>query len=194
VARDIVEEESDNIKWGQAVHKAMALRLSKGVPLPKGMEAYEHWCARILAIPADELMVEQKMAIDKSFGVCDWRSDFAWYRGIGDVVKLVKAVALVVDWKTGKIVEDSCQLALMASCVFARYPTVRKIRSEFIWLKEDATTSQVFDRTEMPAFWTSLLPRVRLLQHAAETQSYPAKPGYLCRNWCPVTSCPHHGE
>ena len=29
---------------------------------------------------------------------------------------------------------------------------------------------------------------------AYDTTTYPAKPGPLCRRYCPVAACPHHGE
>lgn len=102
-------------------------------------------------------------------------------------------MALVADWKTGKILEDSVQLALMAQCVFAHHPEVQRVRSEFIWLKEDATTRADFSREDMVKLWVSLNPRIAALEHAHNTTTYPAKPGSLCRRWCPVKACPHHG-
>jgi hypothetical protein len=58
-------------------------------------------------------------------------------------VKIAGPVALIVDWKTGKVLENSEQLALMAQCVFAHFPQVMKVRSEFVWLQFDATTREV---------------------------------------------------
>ena len=100
----------------------------------------------------------------------------------------------MLDWKTGKIIEDGSQLALMAQCVFAHHPDVQKIRTEFVWLKEDATTRADFTREDMPKIWNGLLPRVQQLEAAAIAVNYPPKPGPLCRRWCPVTQCPHNGE
>ena len=193
IAKDVKEEESEQLAWGNEVHKHLALRIAKGEKLPAGMQAYDKWCTPILTSTGN-ILVEQKLAITKDFGPCSWFSDEAWFRGIGDVIKIVGPVALIADWKTGKIIEDSAQLALMAACVFAHYPEVVKVRSEFIWLKEDATTRQDFHRNNMPAFWATMLPRVKILQEASEKQIYPAKPSHLCRKWCPVSSCPHHGE
>ncbi len=102
-------------------------------------------------------------------------------------------VALAIDWKTGKILEDGVQLALMAQCVFSHYPTVQKIRTEFIWLKEDATTRADFTRADMVKVWAGVLPRVQLLENAIKTANFPPKPGGLCRRFCPIVACPHHG-
>ena len=86
------------------------------------------------------------------------------------------------------------QLALMAQCVFAHHPSIEKIRTEFVWLKEEATTRADFTRADMVGVWAGLLPRVKTLEDAYASANFPPKPGYLCRRFCPVTSCPHHGE
>ena len=192
VERSIKEEEGESLLWGNAVHKALAERVEKNTPLPKGMEPYEKWAER-MQTGGGKILVEQKLAINADFGPESWFSDNAWFRGIGDVIKIVGPVALVADYKTGKILEDGSQLALMAACVFAHHPDVQKIRSEFIWLKEDATTRADFARTDMPNVWRGILPRVETLKVAHDTLSFPPKPGGLCRKFCPVSQCPHHG-
>jgi hypothetical protein len=200
IVKDVKEEEGEALQWGNAVHKALAERIGKGKALPTGMERYEDWCAKILT-PGGKILVEQQLAIDEDFGATSWFDSDArkagkktpWYRGIGDVVKLVESVALVIDWKTGKVLNDSQQLALMAAVVFAHYPEVMKVRSEFVWLMHDTTTREDYHRNDMPAMWRHLWPRIEALKHAHDTTTYPAKQGGLCRRFCPVTSCPYNG-
>jgi hypothetical protein len=203
VIKKFKEEEGEALQWGNAVHKALAARCgSQRVPLPTTMMGYEKWAAAITSGGNATILVEQQLAIDDIFGPTDWFSSDAkkagknepWYRGIADVLKIAGPVALAIDWKTGKIIEDAPQLALLAACIFAHHPKVLKVRSEFIWLKEDARTREDFNRNEMAAVWRGLWPRIEVLQHAHETLNYPPKPGYLCRRYCPVTTCPHHGE
>jgi hypothetical protein len=153
----------------------------------------EPWCERILT-GEGTVYVEQKLAINAEFaktGFFDWD---VWFRSVGDVIKINGPVALLADWKTGKILEDSQQLALGAACVFAAYPEVQAVRSVFVWLKENCESSQVFMRNEMAPMWAGLWPRISALEQAHNLTSYPAKKGFLCRSWCPVTVCPHHGE
>jgi len=192
VAKDVKEEEGEALTWGNAVHKALADRIARGAALPRGMEDYEHWCEKVLTSPGN-ILVEQKLAITKDFAPCEFFAKDAWFRGVGDVIKLHGPVALIVDWKTGKILEDSVQLALSAACVFAHYPKVQRVRSEFIWLKEDATTREDFRREDMVNLWRILWPRIESLRQAHEQINYPPKPGPLCRRWCPVKQCPHNG-
>jgi hypothetical protein len=194
IAKDAKEAESEDLRWGNLVHSSAAKRLSVGSPLPQGMDKVEEWCQRLLQGPGT-ILVEQKLAIAKDFAPCDWFAKEAWYRGVADVIKINGAVALAIDWKTGKILEDAVQLALMAACIFAHHPTIKRIRTEFVWLKEGGVSSREdFDRDNMAVMWRNLWPRIESLEHAHNTLSYPAKPGRLCRRWCPVAVCPHHGE
>src|SRR5579859_433025 len=194
VQKDVKEEDSEQLQYGNFIHKVFADRIGKGVPAPEMHRSLvEPWSLRVLATPGD-VEVEQKLAITQDFAPCTYFDRAAWYRGVGDVVKVSGPVALVIDWKTGKIVEDSVQLALMAACVFAHKPTVQRVRSEFVWLKEDATTSEIFSRQSLVQVWSSLWPRIEALKQAYEKDEYPARPGRLCRKWCPVAKCPHHGE
>lgn len=193
IQKDVKEEEGEQLLWGNAVHAALAKAIGRGVALPYGMEHFQKWVDRIVA-GWGNILVEQKLAIKKDFSACTFFDKEAWFRGIGDVIKIVGDVALIIDWKTGKILEDSHQLSLHAACVFAHHPEVMNVRSEFIWLKEDATTREDFARQAMPDMWRSLWPRIEHLENAHTTLSYPAKPGRLCARWCPVTMCPHHGE
>jgi hypothetical protein len=193
IAKDAKEEDSEQLLWGNQVHDALAKRIGKGVELPTTMKVYEPWCEKILT-GGGKILVEQKLAITEEFKACGFFDKTVWFRSVGDVIKISGPVALIADWKTGKVIDDSQQLALAAACVFAAYPEVQKIRSAFIWLKEDTTTDATFDRDSMVDMWGSLWPRIEQLKQAHETTNYPAKPGYLCRRWCPVRQCPHYGD
>lgn len=191
-AKDIKEEESEQLQYGNTVHKVLAEAIEGKAPLPKHFSHLQPWVDKVTA-GGNKILVEQQLAITKDFGPTEWFGKDAWYRGIGDVIKVAGPVAAAVDWKTGKINEDGVQLALMAACVFAHHPEIQKIRTEFVWLKEDATTRADFSRADMPKVWSGVLPRVQALENAVKMVEFPPKPGFLCRKWCGVTSCPHNG-
>lgn len=192
VAKLVKEEESEQLQYGNALHKALAEAISGKADLPKPFAGFQPWVDKVTRTEG-QILVEQQLAITKELGKTEWFGKDAWYRGIADVIKIVGPVAVVLDWKTGKILEDGVQLALMAQCVFAHHPEIEKIRTEFVWLKEDATTRADFTREDMVKVWAGLLPRVSTLEDAHTGANFPPKPGYLCRKWCPVESCPHHG-
>lgn len=193
IAKTYKEEKTEQLAWGDTAHAVLAARIGKGTPMPPGMEYYDSWCERVLT-GGGNILVEQKLAITKDFGPCGYFDREVWFRSVADVLKIIEPVALAIDWKTGKIVEDSVQLALMAQCVFAHHPGVQKIRTEFVWLKEDATTREDFTRDDMAGLWRTLWPRIEALKSAHDAMTYPPKPGGLCRKYCVVTSCPYHGK
>ncbi len=192
IRKDFKEEEGEALIWGNFVHKGLEERIGSNKPLPGTLKGYEDWALKMLA-GKGEIFVEQKLAITQEFAACKYFADDAWYRCKGDVIKINGPVGYVGDWKTGKIIENSVQLTLTAATVFAHYPQVQRVRSEFIWLKENATTRVDVSREEMVKFWKGLWPRIETLQQASERNEYPPKPNGLCRNWCPVKSCPHNG-
>ena len=190
----VVEGKSEALEYGNAVHKALADAIGKGVPLPAAMSySLQPWVEKVRSGPG-ALMVEQQYAITADFNKCTWFSPSAWFRGIGDVVRINDTVALVLDWKTGKIVEDIVQLALMAQCLFVHYPDVQAVRSEFVWLAHDCTTSEVYTRSKMVDMWPGLFERVGVMKQAWDTGVYPPKPSGLCVRHCGVTSCEFHGK
>ncbi len=188
----IVEPLGEALTWGNSVHEALAGACIGG-QLPETMKVYQSWVDRVLAGPG-QLFVEQKYAITRDFAPTAYFAPDVWYRGIGDVVRVDGPVALVLDWKTGKVLVDSVQLMLMAQCIFSHYPDVKVVRSEFVWLKDDCTTPEVFTRQEVAEQWTYLLDRVKQLEIANATQVYPKTPNGLCKSWCPVTDCEFNGR
>ena len=186
-------EDTENLKWGNSAHDALAKACAGKAPLPDDFNAFQKWIDAVRGGPG-QLLVEQKYAIKRDFGPCTWFDHKTWYRGIADVVRVSGQVALAIDWKTGKVLSDSVQLMLMAQCIFTHFPEVQRVRTEFVWLAHDCTTPEVYSRQDVADGWVALLPRVQRLEQASKDQSYPPKPGRLCKNWCPVSSCPHNGK
>jgi hypothetical protein len=195
LAKDVQEEDSEQLTYGNTLHKVIADALSGKAKLPDHFNHLQPWVNKVVdGATKGSVLVEQQLAINADFGKTGWFDNDVWFRAVADVIKIGGPVALVLDWKTGKILEDGIQLALTAATVFAHHPDIHALRTEFIWLKEDATTRADFTRADMPAMWAGVLPRVQMLKAAHDTTSYPAKPGYLCKRYCPVRQCPHNGE
>lgn len=192
VAKTFKEEESETLAWGNAVHDALHKYVAKDQPLPIGMESFQETADRVKNAKGT-VLVEQKLALTEQFAPCAFFDSAAWFRGIADALIVDGPVALAIDYKLGKVVDDSQQLALLAACTFAHYPEVRMVRTEYWWLKEDAITRAEFKHKDIPSIWKNILPRVEQLKHAHDTTTFPPKPGGLCRRYCPVQSCPHYG-
>lgn len=192
IKKSVKEDQSDSFIWGNEVHKAMKERLGPDkVVLPFTLKQFEPLAARIEAVPG-ELLVEQQMAITADFAPCPWFYKDAWYRSIADVLIIQPPVALAIDYKTGKILEDYQQMALMCACIFAHYPSILAIRTEAWWVREDAITKENYKRKDMQDVWRQIWPRVEQMKLAHETGVYPPKPCGLCRSYCPVASCEYY--
>jgi hypothetical protein len=194
VAKLYGEESSEALEYGNRVHKAWEDRIGKGTPFPADFpEDWEIAAQRLLNAPG-KIMVEQQLAIKEDLSPCTWFDKQTWFRAKADLLRLHSSVALAIDYKTGKIIEDSEQLALMAECVFSHYPEIQAVRTEFWWLKDDAATRKDFYRNKRQETWAGILPEVMTLKNAHDTMTFPPKPNGLCRKHCIVTGCPHYGK
>lgn len=178
------------LAWGNRVHDALAKACRGDEALPDEMTMYQDWVDRVRKGPG-QLYIECKYAIDDQFQPVPYFDPRVWYRGIGDVVRVNDEFAMVLDWKTGKILDDPVQLMLMAQCIFSHFPKVQWVRADFVWLKDDCTSPERFTRQEVAQNWVGLMERVNAMEAAHIAQSYPAKPGRLCKSYCPVESCPY---
>lgn len=215
--RDITEPMSEAVTWGNEFHRHMANAIGTDDnharqpreritqrPLPSGYERFQPWVSRFLHARANGAAVyaEISLAITREFQPCAWFAPEAWFRTKVDVMMLTadKLMACVEDWKTGRRVEDSPQLVLTAIALMAHYPSLHAVRTEFVWIKEmrDEAPFDCVDRVslwrkDIPGAWNGLAARVRSLEDAFTSRSYPARPSGLCRRHCPVSYCEHHG-
>lgn len=197
VAKNFVEPKGPALDYGDRVHKAWQARIAKGTPFPDDPEEFpEDWevaAQRLCAAPG-KIMTEQQLAIKEDLSPCTWFDKQTWFRAIADYLVVNGPVAMAIDYKTGKVVEDSEQLALMAETIFSHYPEVQAVRTEFWWLKDDAATRRDYQRKNRHQTWAGIMPDVMTLKQAHETMTFPPKPSGLCRRFCAVTSCPYHGK
>jgi len=198
LAKDFKEEDSEALHWGDQVHKSMASRIAKGTPLPRMMEHYEDWAARIVALrdQGRKVLVENKLAMSEQFKPTSFFDAITWFRGVIDVLVLDEAqhVAATFDWKTGAVKPDYEQLALSAELVFAHYPEIEQVGTIYVWLGSDDQTPRTYVRGTLMPTWNALWPEIREMEEAHRTTTYPPKPSGICLRHCPVTSCPHYGK
>ena len=198
IKKDFPEKQNDNMLWGNRVHDAMAKRIAHSTPLPEGMTQWEKWIDWALQNTDRDtiLEVERKLAITNQLKSCDYfdRRVDPWFRAVGDVIKINGSAGRVIDWKTGKIKENSEQLALTAVVLFSHYEELEVVASNFVWLQDDLKSEEVFTRADIPNILQRVLPDVIALHRAEKTGDWPAKPSGLCKKHCGVLSCAYHGR
>lgn len=190
------EGRSQALEDGEFIHTAMEKRCRDGIALPPAIADYEIEARKALDVtpPGSLVFVEEKAAIREDFSACGYFDKKVWLRMKIDFGKIVGNMASIRDWKTGKIVEDSEQLALNAQWVFSAYPQVEVVVTRYVWLGQQADTRQDFERKDIVTLWNALWPELEAYKLAVNNMDFPPKPGGLCRNYCPVTSCPYHGK
>jgi hypothetical protein len=196
VIKDVREPESDAIRHGHHIHAAFERRIRDRDALPLGTRQYEPILASLAAL-SGEIRVEVKLAIDENFAPCEWFAKTTWARAVLDFICIQDTRALIFDWKTGRRKDSDEQLRLMAGMVFCHMGEVTEISASFLWMQEPAgqqIDNSIIKRAELPNIFSSFEPRLKRYQHAHDTTSFPAQPGGLCRRFCPVRKCPHHGE
>lgn len=204
VKKDFIEEDTIHTRWGNAVHKAFDLYVSKGTPLPDTMQSYKPILDKIKekAIHSrGKLSTEQKITLTEKFRNTEWFSKEAWCRSILDVILETNNgnAALVFDYKTGKRKDESQQLKLFAAVMFTAKPWLESVTTCFVWLQEPEGsdkrfTIEKFTKDQLPELWNEFLPRVERMKEAYEKDVWPARPSGLCRKWCNVTVCEHCGS
>lgn len=195
VEKDVVEPESEQLRAGNRLHKAFEGRLKSKIPLPPDLAKFEDMLARIEASPG-KLHTEQKMAITGDFRPCGFfdRKLQVWFRSVADAAKSNGDRVTVFDWKTGKPNDDHTQLQLMAATFFIHMPDIQRVRAALVFVHHGETSQAEFVREDQAEIWGEILPRVRVMQEARRKQEFPPRPSGLCRRYCAVVSCPHHGK
>lgn len=195
VRKDIPFEESEAMRYGKLVHKALELRVGKGTPMPLNLRHLEKY-AKLLSNAKGDKLTEQQLAIDNNFEPCDWFSKQTWCRAILDLAIVKGSHAVVFDYKTGKISSDFTQLRLAGVLLMLHMPELQTVELSYLWTKEKKITKyeQTLTRDDIKKVVLEMMPRIKKYERAHRMESFPARPGFLCKNWCPVKVCPYHGE
>lgn len=188
VIKSVQEEQSEQMLWGNTVHKAFEDRLSDGVVLPAALEEHEPYLRRLEDMPGKSF-TERKVAMNKRLQICGYFDRDVWNRGVIDFTKVSEAEALVVDYKTGKQHFKTKQLKLFALYIFALHPDVQRVDTRFYWTQTLTATGEQYRRREIPDLWAEFVPDLRQWAQAFKEDIWQERPSGLCNGWCPVRDC-----
>lgn len=186
VTKTVTEPQTEQLKWGNEVHKALELRQKGLAPLPAKLQHFEP-VLNLLMRKHGKKVIEGRFAIDASFRPVGWKDPTTWCRAVVDTGVVGVRSAFIGDWKTGNRKPDADQLKLTAAITFAHYPYLEQVHTAFIWLKEKKVDYQMFTHEQVGGIWNDFLPRVKRLEAAHQTNTWHPKPSGLCGKWCPVT-------
>jgi hypothetical protein len=186
IAKSVREEQSEQMLWGNEVHKAFELRMIEKKPLPDTLAQHEDFLQRLEGLPG-EFWAERKIALSRDFRPCTFFDKRTWFRGIIDYTKVHGDHALIMDYKTGKPHSKFKQLKLFALYIFMERPDVHTVHAEFYWTKTRTTTGETYSRDDN--LWQSFVPDLRQYAEAFKTDTWQPRQSGLCNGWCPVKEC-----
>jgi ATP-dependent exoDNAse (exonuclease V) beta subunit len=128
---------------------------------------------------------EVKLAVRNDWSKCEWDDEQVWWRGVLDLLVFPSPdIAVIYDWKTGKIWPDhDDQKDLYSIVVAATFPDVREVRAVHVYIdlgKSRQRTYGLSDLLQMRSKWES---RSRVALHSTE---FIPNPSYSCR-FCPFS-------
>jgi hypothetical protein len=144
---------------------------------------------------------ELKMGLRKEgdlYEACDFFDKGVYFRGVADLVVVSESgdQAKVYDYKTNKNSRYAKpdQLALMAACVFAKFPAVQRIEASLLFIIAGDVVTEVYTRDSAFEIFDTLGHLVARREASYESGVFNANPNGLCAQYCGVVSCPHNGK
>lgn len=192
VAKDLPRVETEAMRWGNMVHKALELRMDTGdkikgskVPLPPEMKDFEKFAA---VFDGRRPRAEFWIGMDEH-GRADSRPSKVWGKGKLDVLVLnnQEDEALIVDWKTGKRREDPFELEVFALLVRSMWPEVKRISGMYVWLQE-LKPGKVHELTDTSRTFAKVKEMWNGVKALNPEKEWLPTPNPLC-GWCPVKTC-----
>lgn len=193
VLKNYQKEMTQQILYGNVVHKALENYIKDGEPLAENYQRFAPLMDILKEIPG-EFHPELRMALNFDRKACKWSDPECWVRGIVDFLVIDGEHAFIVDYKTGSNkYPDVKQLRLMALMVMEHFPQINKVKAGLMFVMHNTFITEEYTREESEKLWNSFIPDLERLKLSYEKDIWHATPNNLC-GWCPVKSCEHHKE
>ena len=184
VKREVLDIGGEASRYGERVHAFLESRL-KGQELNAEVAQYQQLCASVDALAKQgTLYVEHELALTEDLIPTGWNDATAWLRSKLDVLIIVGAEAVVMDWKTGKRNVSPLQMQMFAVQVFKHFPDVQRVKTSLVWLQVMKMDTTQYARSDANMIWAEIMKRIQRIHDAYEHDTWPARPSGLCR-FCP---------
>lgn len=197
---------SEQILWGNQVHKAMEDRVLERelTPLPSSMQVYQKYvdAALIAKERGLEVRPEWEVAIDRESSPCGYWSKEAWIRGKIDLSILAPTSGLLQDYKTGKWKSEVGQLQLNSWLAMANRPELQVVETRYLWMQGGDQLKRTYTRDDigmpnaatLPQIIKVFTPRLLRIEAAIDSGVFNPQPSGLCKKHCAVLDCEHNGR
>lgn len=185
IAKLVKEPQTEATLWGNQVHKALEDAVAGTRGLAPNFAQYQPIVDRVRATGGKKF-TEQKFGLTKGFKPTGFFNGDVWLRGVLDLTIVTPKIAIVLDYKTGKVKTDGDQLKLFAAAAFAQHPHLETVKTGYLWLANDKVTTEDFSKKDVPEIWQEFLPRIQRMEKAQSDENWLPNPSGLCKSWCPV--------
>jgi CRISPR/Cas system-associated exonuclease Cas4 (RecB family) len=191
VLKNVQTTETEQMRYGTEVHKALEDYVASGVTLAKNYERFKSLLDELIAIPGTKFP-EHKMGLGRDKKACEYDDENRWVRGIADLVIVDGDTAFIVDYKTGSNkYPDVKQLRLMSLMVFEHFPDVNHVKAGLLFVMHNSFITEEYNRANIEESWGHFTPALMRLDHSYDTDTWQVNPTGLCR-YCPVKDCTFH--
>ena len=197
ITKEVPFTDNDATLYGKEVHLAAEEYIRDGKPIDPRHAYLLPVLDKLLIIQGDKYC-ELKMGLKKEDGrlvACDFFDSDVYFRGVADLVIINGGKARVIDYKTSKNANyaDLRQMALMAACIFAKFPEVETVRAALLFVVSGEIKDAVYSRDQGFEIFATLHGLLKQRETAYATGVFNPKPNGLCRKWC-STKCIHNGR
>lgn len=195
VVKDVKEDKSEAMSYGEEMHKAAEEFIKENKPIPKKFKTFQTLLQSVKNLPGDK-HCELKLGIKKTddgYAPCDFFAKDVWWRGIADLVSINGDTAYSIDYKTGKSAKyaDVKQLDAVAAALFVHFPQVRRIKSALLFVVSEEFIPKDHFVDQRDEYFAFFQPELERLEAAQQTGVWNAVTGPLCA-YCPVVTCEHN--
>jgi PD-(D/E)XK nuclease superfamily len=198
ILKDTPYAETDAIREGNRVHKALEERINKGISLPEDLRAQcDAFCLMLDGIgdakgvlPGLTVQAEVRMGMLENGTGCDFFDRNVWGRGKADLIVRNDTTAMLYDWKTGKVREDPFELELQALLLKANHPSLQIIKGRFMWLRRAEVAGTAYDLSDTLRTAQKVRHALGIIEDCRAMGMWIKSPGPLC-GWCNVSDCEH---
>ena len=197
IKKDIPFVESDSMRYGKFVHKALEELMRFNRPLPESLRYLMGNkeitnLVKLIGRPGVEILCEQKIALTQDKKVVTWFHKDVWFRAQLDLAIIVDGKVILIDYKTGKRSKfpNYKQLEFTAAALDVIRPGNKEYHVSYMWTAEDcARDKHSFKAEVIPSIWSEIENMEGPLQYSVATDTFHPTPNGLCRGWCPVKDC-----
>lgn len=194
VAKDVKEPDTQATLYGKAAHTVAEEHIRDGTPVPPKFDYMKPVLEQLSAIPGEKLC-EVQLGLTKDLESCAFNAKNVWWHGIADLVIIneEKQLAHSVDYKTSKSARyaDVKQLDLVAAGLFAKFPTINRVKSALIFVVSKEFVKAEHHREMVPKYIEKPAQDVARIEAALENGVWNPVQGPLCK-FCAVKQCEYN--